>query len=172
MNQQAKRYIGYLEHRTNDLLWNYRANIGKGYCTIFAQIIQEKYRWRNFTGMPWCAIFVHAVCIETYGVSKAKLLLGKPHPGTKVLARRLKRAGRLMDKTYIPNSGDLIFLHNGNGNVSHCGIVDRVEKEMVISIEGNTNDPSGHFPLGQGGAVAICRRSLFDNAILFYGKIK
>jgi hypothetical protein len=168
---EAKRWIGYLEHNHNGLLWVYRANAGKGGYTVFAQIIADEYRWRNFQGMPWCATFVHAVFIAAYGKETARKMLGKPHPGTKVLARRMKRKGRLMGRDYTPKANDLIFLHNGDGQISHVGIVEKVEGNTVITIEGNTVDPSGYFPESSGGAVARRKRKLTDAAIVNYAKI-
>lgn len=169
----ASKWIGYLEHQSNDLLGVYDANIGKGYCTIFSAIIRHHYRWRNFTGVPWCAVFVHAVFLESCGKQKARELLGKPHPGTRVLARRMKRKGWLRDsRDYTPNPGDLIFCHNGDGRISHCGIVENFIDGMVITIEGNTLDSTGHFDPSQGGAVARRFRKLPDPSILYYASIK
>ena len=108
MRNVAKAWVGYLEHATNDLLGVFTANIGKGGYTIFSVIIQRYYRWRNFSGLAWCATFVHAVCLEAYGVDKARKLVGKPHPGTRVLARRLKRQGRLKGREYTPQPNDLV----------------------------------------------------------------
>lgn len=170
MIETAKKWIGYLEHQTNDLLGFYTENIGKGGCTIFSMIIARTYPKLNFSGLPWCATFVHAVFIEAYGKEKARELLGKPCPGTRVLARRFRRRGLLMDREYIPTAGDLIFLHNGDGRISHCGIVEKVEDGTVISIEGNTTDPTGHFEPHQGGAVAVRTRNLNDPAIVAWGK--
>ena len=172
MNNAARKYIGYLEHQSNDLLGIFTKNVGKGGCTIFAAMIQKHYRFRNFSGLPWCATFAHAVCIEAVGKKKARELLGKPHPGTRVLARRMRRKGRLMAVDYIPQPGDLIFLHNGDGRISHCGIVDRLEGDTVISIEGNTVDPSGTFPAEKGGAVAVRTRKKTHPAIVAYGRLE
>ena len=171
MIKTAKKWVGYLEHQTNEQLGYYTENIGKGGCTIFSIIIARHYRWRNFSGLPWCATFVHAVFIEAIGEKRARELLGKPWPGTRVLARRFKRSGRLMDKDYIPSPGDLIFLHNGDGRISHCGIVEKVEDGTVTSIEGNTVDPTGRFEPHRGGAVAVRSRKLTDPAIVAYGRI-
>lgn len=172
MNREARKWVGYLEHRTNDLLGIFTENVGKGYCTIFAALIQRHYRFRNLSGLPWCATFVHAVCIEAYGKDTARKLLGKPHPGTRVLARRLRRRGRLMGRDYTPRPGDLIFLHNGDGRISHCGIVDALEGDSVISIEGNAVDPSHRFPPDKGGAVAVCTRKKTHKAIVAYGRME
>lgn len=172
MNNEAKKWIGYLEHRSREGLGIYVANVGKGYCTVFSRIISRHYRWCQFDGVPWCAVFVHAVAIEAMGKEKARKLLGKPHPGTRVLARRMRRRGRLRDRDYIPNPGDLIFLTNGDGRISHCGIVDRMLCGMIFSIEGNTDDFTGHFEKGQGGAVAVRARWPDDPAIVNYASMK
>lgn len=167
----AQKYIGYLEHLSDDLLGIYQANIGKGYHTIFADLIRKHYRWRDFSGLPWCATFIHAVFIETYGKDRARELLGKPHPGTKVLARRMDNMGFLMGSQYLPESGDLVFFHNGDGDISHCGIVYSVLSDTLVSIEGNTTDSSGHFRPNEGGAVALRTRLLTDNSIVCYAQI-
>jgi len=164
----AQKYIGYLEHLDNDLLGVFTANSGKGGCTIFAYLINKSYRWRNFSGLPWCATFVHAVFIEALSKEKARKMLGKPHPGTRVLYRRLKRKDRLTD---TPKEGDLIFLTNGSGRVDHCGIVVYLERDMVITVEGNTVDPSGVFEKHEGGAVAQRVRELTDPKIICYGEV-
>jgi len=171
MRNVAKSWVGYLEHASPDLLGVFAANTGKGGHTIFSVIIQRYYRWRNFTGLAWCATFVHAVCLEAYGKEKARKLLGKPHPGTRVLARRMKRAGRYRGRDYTPRPNDIIFLQNGDGRISHCGIVDHVDGNIIVSVEGNTHDPTGRFIYGDGGAVAINRREADHRAIVAYGQI-
>ena len=166
--ETAQKYVGYLEHLDSDLLGLFRSNTGKGGCTIFAYLINRAYRWRNFSGLPWCATFVHAVFIEALGKKKARMLLGKPHPGTRVLYRRFKRRGKL---TRQPNEGDIIFLTNGSVEVNHCGIVVCVEDDRIITIEGNTTDPTGVFEKHEGGAVAQRVRRITDPAIICYGGI-
>ena len=171
MRNTAKAWIGYLEHASNELLGVYTGNAGKGGYTIFSTIIQKYYPWRNFSKLAWCTTFVHAVCLEAYGKDKAKKLLGKPHPGSRVLARRLKRWGRLKGRDYIPKPNDLIFLQNGDGRISHCGIVDHVEGDVVVSIEGNTHDPTGRLAYEDGGAVAVRHRELSHRAIMAFGQM-
>jgi hypothetical protein len=167
----ARKYVGYLEHATPELLGIYTANPGKGGYTIFPETISRYYRWRNFQGLPWCAVFVYAVYLEAIGKESEKLL-GKPHPGTRVLARRIKRKGLLRDKTYKPKPGDIIFLSNFNDKeIGHVGIVIGTDEEMVYSIEGNTIDPSGVFKREDGGAVSLRGRKFDDLAIVSYGEI-
>lgn len=167
----AKRYVGYLEHETADLLGVYRANPGKGGYTIFADKVSRHYRWRNFQGIPWCAVFVFAVYLEAVG-KEAEKLLGKPHPGTRVLARRFRRRKMLRDKTYHPKAGDIIFLSNfNNEEIGHVGIVVETDEKMVYSVEGNTIDPSGVFEREDGGAVALRGREFSNPAIVCYGEV-
>ena len=168
----AKQYLGYLEHETPDMIGVFRANPGKGGYTIFSEIISRFYRWRNFQGLPWCAVFVYAVYLEAMG-REAEKLLGKPHPGTKVMARRFKRRRRLRDKSYRPKEGDIIFLSNfGNQEIGHVGIVVGMDAQMVYSVEGNTIDTSGVFRREDGGAVALRGRLFDDMAIVCYGEIE
>ena len=167
----AKTWIGYLEHQSHDLLGVYRANVGKGGFTIFSEIISTHYRWRNFQAIPWCATFVHAVFLTALGKTGAAKVLGKPHPGTKVLMRRMRRKGRLRGVGYTPKANDIIFLHNGDGIVGHVGIVVGVVGDEVISVEGNTVDPTGHFPADAGGAVAMRTRQLTNPAIIGYADL-
>lgn len=171
MIETAKKWLGYLEHQTDDLLGVYTANVGKGGCTIFAAIITKYYRWRNFSELPWCAVFVHAVCLEAYGKEQARQMLGKPHPGTHVLVRRMRRKGWLRGRGYTPKPNDLVFLHNGDGKIGHVGIVECVDGDTITTIEGNTVDPSGHFQAHRGGAVARRSRILNDDAIVRYAMI-
>ena len=139
---------------------------GKGGFTIFAQIIGVNYRWRNFMGLPWCATFLHAVFIEALGKKEARELLGKPHPGTRVLWRRMKRKNRLTDE---PSAGCVVFLTNDR-KVDHCGIVISVNNDTITTVEGNTTDLSGVFEKHEGGAVAQRVRKLTDPAIICYGR--
>lgn len=170
--EEARRWLGYLEHKNNKLLGVYTANIGKGGCTAFAEMISNQ-GGRNLSGLPWCATFVHAVYGKALGASAARKLLGSPHPGTRKLARRMRRSGRFCGREYIPNPGDVIFLSpKRDGVISHCGIVEGVEGDAVTSIDGNTVDPAGHFPPEVGGAVARRTRQLADAVIVGYGALQ
>lgn len=169
MIDAAKKWVGYLEHKSNDRLGFYQGNVGKGGCTIFAMMIWRHYRQLNFSGLPWCAVFVHAVFIEALGKDKARSLLGKPQAGTRQLLRRFKRRGLLRA---VPKPGDVVFLTNGSGRVEHCGIVVAVDGDEVITVEGNTVDPSGIFQKHEGGAVAQRVRKWYDPAIVCYGGIE
>lgn len=171
IEREAASWIGYFEHASEVAIEVFNANIGKGGCTIFSDFIRRIYPWRNFMGLPWCTVFVHAVVIQSVGKDRAKRILGKPHPGSRVLARRIKRKGRLRGPDYLPQPGDLIFCHNGDGRISHCGIVEFIDGNEVVSIEGNTIDPAGRFQQHDGGVVARRRRQLADSSIVNYGYV-
>ena len=70
----------------------------------------------------------------------------------------------------MPN--DIVFLHNGDGKISHVGLVESIVGGTIVTIEGNTIDPSGYFPKSRGGAVARRSRKLTDNAIVNYAKLE
>lgn len=163
---EARRWLGYLEHRDGRLLGVYAANWGKGGYTVFAPMAGLPQ------GLPWCVTFVHAVCRAAWGPERAEEALGRPHPGSRKLARRMRRTGRWRGREYRPGPGDLIFLSPaGDGRVGHCGLVEAVEGNAVVSIDGNTVDPEGRFPPEAGGAVARRARPLDDPRIVGYGAL-
>lgn len=157
------RWVGYLEHKSPQLLGIPTANVGKGGYTIFAQMIWDTQHI-NLMGLPWCAVFVHAV------INRPDLL-GRAHPGTKVLYRRMRRRGFLRDKTYIPTLGDLVFCANDGQNIDHVGIVLSCDDDWVTSIDGNSVDPFKYFNEKQGGAVSVRRRWVTDKRIIAYAAI-
>lgn len=159
-------YIGYLEHASPALLGLPTENAGKGGYTIFAQMLG------CFQGMPWCAVFVHAMYREQFGREQAERMLGKPQAGVRQLARRMKLSGRWRGRDYTPKPWDIVFCSDRSDHrLTHCGIVERLEDRTVISIEGNTVDPSGVFQPEQGGAVARRCRETDDVRIIGYAAI-
>ena len=157
-------WLGYLEHATPCLLGVFDANVGKGGCTIFAQMIWDAQRV-NLMGLPWCATFVHAV------INRPDIL-GRAHPGCRVLQRRMKRKGLWRGREYRPRPGDIIFCSNKRTRrVDHVSIVARTDGDTVVSVDGNTVDPSGTFEPSQGGAVALRTRKRNDPVIVGYGAI-
>ena len=155
-------WLGYLEHATPERLWSFAANAGKGGCTIFAEMLLRE-QGVDLMGLPWCATFAHAVI-------RRPDVLGRVHPGCRVLWRRLRRKGLLRGPSWLPQAVDLIFCRNGR-RIDHVGIVESCEGETVTSIDGNTVDPSGCFEAKDGGAVARRTRQRTDPKIAGYGAI-
>lgn len=165
---EAARWIGYLEHKSAKFLGMYRSNVGKGGYTAFAENVRQKCK-RNLQGLPWCAVFVYSCFATAYGREWTKMHLGRPHAGTRVLARRMRRKRLWRGTDYTPVKGDIIFLANDGKHLDHCGIVAEVDSESVTSIDGNTVDDSGVFAEIEGGAVALRERALTDKRIIGYG---
>lgn len=158
---KAQDWLGYMEHATPERLWSFTENAGKGGCTIFAELVRQE-QGRDLQGLPWCATFVHAV------INRPDVL-GKAHPGCRMLQRRMKRRGLWRGREYTPQTGDIIFCANRRtGHADHVGIVEETNGETVISIDGNTVDPSGVFQKEQGGAVARRARCRQDPVIVGY----
>jgi hypothetical protein len=112
--------------------------------------------------LPWCTTFIHAVFDRPD-------VLGRAHPGSRVLYRRMRRKGLLRGRDYTPQKNDLVFLSTRtDGRVSHCGIVESADETQVTSIDGNTVDPTGFFEPAQGGAVARRVRKRTDPVIVCY----
>jgi len=164
--QDIEHWVGYLEHQTPDQLFAFRENVGKGFCTVFALMVQIA-QGINLQELPWCATFVHAV------INRPDIL-GKAHPGTRVLARRMKRKRLWRGRDYVPEPGDLIFCTNQpytRRRINHVGVVGTVSEAdgTIQSIDGNTHDPSGTFAWEDGGAVARRTRDKDDPHIIGYG---
>lgn len=113
-------------------------------------------RYSNGQNVPWCANFVSWAFREA----------GHPLPGNQVaigscdtMAAELRRAGRLYRKgEQTPQPGDVIFFGTP-GDLTHVGIVERVEGGRVYTIEGNS-----------GNRVAERSYSLDDARIVCYGR--
>lgn len=166
---KAEKYLGYLEHLDGRELGVFDANIGKGGCTIFADIVKAACG-RDLSRLPWCVTFVYAVFIEALGLERTKALLGSPQPGSRTLARRLRRKRLWRDRGYVPAPGDLVFCTNDGRRIQHVGIVIDCDGSSVTTIDGNTVDDSGHFAAHQGGAVARRSRPLDSPIIVGFGK--
>lgn len=158
----ASDFVGYLEHKSPDRLNEFTENVGKGGCTIFASMIMKSQKV-NLMHLPWCSTFVHAI------INRPDIL-GKAHPGCRVLVRRMKHKKLWVDTDYIPTVGDLVFYAN-NKRIDHVGIVEYCDGKMILSIEGNAIDDTGHFKSTEGGIVAKRIRSLTDPKIKGYAKI-
>lgn len=169
--EEARHWLGYLEHQNERLLGVYTANIGKGGYTIFADIVWQA-GGQNFQRLPWCAVFVYAIYLQALGWNETIQLLGYPCAGTRVLACRMHKTGQWRGREYIPEPGDIIFLSSTGKHIDHCGIVEHIDGDTVVCIDGNTVDPLKRFPPEQGGAVARRTRYLDDEHIFGFGEIQ
>ncbi|MGH1830164.1 lysozyme family protein [Enterococcus gilvus] len=93
------------------------------------------WEWYGFNGrVEWCAIFV------SYCAGQAKLSMERfAYCPTGISAFKAKN--QWLKKGNLPKSGNIIFFDWDGDSVSdHVGIVEKVENEVVYTIEGNSGD--------------------------------
>ena len=160
---QAAKWVGYLEKRSNAHLDDFTANAGSNNYTCFARDYRE-HTGGNYQGQPWCAMFVSEVFVQAFGLDTARMLLcGSLYHYCPTGAEQFKRAGCF---SRTPEPGAVIFFTNGK-RAYHTGIVTEVTATRVKTIEGNTSGASGVVENGGG----VCRKSYSQNnsKILGYG---
>lgn len=167
----AASQVGYLEKASNKDLDDFTKNAGKANYTKYARdldAIPNFYNGRK-QAAAWCDVFVDWCMVQAYGAETAKVLLCQPDKslgaGCKYSAQYYQKKGQFFANA--PQAGDQIFFIT-NGNVSHTGLVEKVEGAKVYTIEGNTSGSNGVIPNGGG----VCRKSYNQtNAKIFgYGR--
>ncbi len=123
---------------------------------------KQKYgKEYGVNGTAWCCQFVWW-CFKHANASSL-FYGGKKTAYCPTLMEYYKKQDRFVTGNY--RAGDIIFFDfNGNGSADHVGIVERVEKSKVHTIEGNTgvgNDANG----GQ-----VMRRTRTASVILGAGR--
>lgn len=118
----AKKYIGYLEKKSNDQLEHFTANSGFNNFTIFAKQYAEHTKI-NAQGQPWCDVFVDEIFIMALGIKRAKELLGDWSAYTPTSSNLLKAAAKFEVVDYTKAKfGDIIFFKNST-RICHTGII-------------------------------------------------
>lgn len=156
--------IGYLEKDSNSQLDSATANAGDGNYTKYARDFDQKYpNWYNGkkNGYAWCDMFVDWCFLTAFGYTEALRLLCQPEKsagaGCTYSLGYYKKKGQYHASD--PKPGDQIFFGASINNVSHTGIVEKVDRTKVYTIEGNTSNK-------------VARRvySLNDTSIVGYGR--
>ena len=100
---------------------------------------QKFWSWYGFQGrVEWCACFV-SWCADQSGLISSGEVLKFAYCPTGV--EWFKSQGRWQDRGYTPTPGTIIFFDwNHDGISDHVGIVEKCEKEVVYTIEGNSSD--------------------------------
>jgi CHAP domain. len=112
-------------------------------------------------------MFVDCCFAEAYGKEKAMELLGGYSAYTPTSARNFMKMGQW--HTEKPEPGDVIFFKN-NKRICHTGIVYKVSKTIIYTIEGNTS--AGKKIIPNGGAVCKKQYRLNNPDIAGYGRPK
>lgn len=167
----AEAEIGYLEKETNANLDSKTGNAGDENFTKYARDLHAAgYYQANKNGYEWCEVF-NDWCHWIASGKDAKLAqevicqTGLYGAGCIWSARCYRNAGRFFT---TPEVGDQIYFGNKAGDEYHTGIVYKVDKERVYTIEGNTSGASGVIANGGG----VCKKSYLLNyaKIVGYGR--
>lgn len=166
----ASNEVGYLEKKSNNSLDSKTANAGHGNYTKYARdldSIKDFYNGKK-NGYAWCDVFVDWCFVQVYGAEKAKQMLCQPNKsagaGCGFSMNYYKKQNQFHTS---PKKGDQIFFKQ-NGEVTHTGLVYKVDSSKVYTIEGNTSSSSG--VVANGGAVAKKSYNLNSNYIAGYGR--
>ena len=119
--------------------WTFRNEIydsGSANYTKYARDFDQKYpNWYNGkkNGYAWCDMFVDWCFLTAFGYEKALSLLCQPEKsagaGCTYSLGYFKNKGQLF--TSNPKPGDQIFFGTSQSDVSHTGIVEKVDSSKV-----------------------------------------
>lgn len=170
----ALNEVGYLEKASNKNLDDKTANAGKNNYTKYARDLDNIAGFYNGKkqGFAWCDVFVDWCFFKAFGVDNAKRLLCQPNKslgaGCKYSRNYYKNNGQHYTS---PQVGDQIFFYNSSkSDIAHTGIVYKVDKTYVYTVEGNTSSASG--VVANGGAVAKKKYKRTYSRIAGYGRPK
>jgi len=117
-------------------------------------------------GNPWCDMWCDWIFITAFGLKLAKEMIGGWSAYTPTSAQYYKDMNRWYGS---PQIGDQIFFKNDK-RICHTGIVYKVDRDHVYTIEGNTSANVGLVP--NGGCVAKKSYALTYTRIAGYGRPK
>lgn len=163
----AKSEVGYKEKLTSDVsqFYDKTANAGLGNYTKYTHEFDNKYPTFyscKLNPADWCDIFVDWCFVTALGEADAREVLCQPlrsgGAGCAASANYYKEKGRFKEKGTRPKQGYQIFFSRGSGYY-HTGLVWKVDRDYVYTIEGNTDY----------GEVAYKTYALGDSKIGGYG---
>lgn len=107
-------------------------------------------------GFSWCMAFVYWCHMKAADAMGVKVLMAKTGG---VLDQWAKRKEQYRVLTPMP--GDVFIMDFGKGT-GHTGIVEKVEDDVIHTVEGNSND------MGSREGYEVCRRTRSRAKILGY----
>lgn len=164
----AKAEIGYLEKKSNKDLDHKTKNAGSANYTKYGRDMHKLYPKVMDFPAAWCDAFVDWCFQVAYGVSNAKKLLAGNFDDYTVFSANLYKNKKAWYNT--PKVGDQVFFTNASGGICHTGLVYKVDKSYVYTIEGNTSGASG--VIANGGGVCKKKYALTYSRIAGYGRPK
>ena len=166
---------GYLEkskqayNKNHKVLDSKEEGAGSDNYTKYGRDMHKLYPAVMDFAAAWCDCFVDWCFYKAYGMANAKALLGGDFDD---YTRNSAQLYKNMDAwhTSNPRIGDQIFFKNKLGYIVHTGLVYKVAKGYVYTIEGNTSSAQG--VVANGGCVRRKSYSLLYNRIAGYGRPK
>lgn len=168
----ATAEVGYLEKKSNSQLDSMTGNAGSNNYTKYARdLANAGYYQASKQGHAWCDVWVDW-CHWIASGKDSKLAqnviyqTGPYGAGCTYSLRYYKAANRFV--TTNPQPGDQIFFGTSQNNVTHTGIVYKVDNSKVYTIEGNTSSAAG--VVANGGGVFKKSYALNYSKIVGYGR--
>ena len=158
----ARQEVGYREKNSGTGLDDPAANAGAGNYTKYARDLDRIPNFYNGPkqGFAWCDVFYDWLLVKAFGPELGKKLLCQPSgsagAGCAFSLSYYQQHGQYHQR---PEPGDQIFFTYAQGEISHTGIVEKVDGGTVTTIEGNTSDSVGRRSY-----------SLGDSRIAGYGR--
>ena len=171
----AKAEVGYLEKASNAQLDDKTANAGSANYTKYARDLYNAgyYGGKNKNGYAWCDMFVDwcfymAAGKDAVHAQAVECQTGEYGAGCTFSSRYYGYQNRFYKSG--PKVGDQIFFGTAD-NVTHTGLVYKVDSSCVYTIEGNTG-AGNDVVIANGGAVAYKSYLLTNSKIYGYGRPK
>lgn len=108
--------------------------------------------WYGLDGQPWCMMFIQWV----FRQAKAEHLLPMKTASCTALMQAAKIAGQWVMDGFRPGDVVLYDFSGKRQQPQHCGLLEAVQDEFVVTIEGNT----GVGNEANGGAVMRRKRNV------------
>lgn len=162
----ATNEVGYSEKASNSNLDSKTGNAGYNNYTKYSRDLVDEIGSPYAQGVYWCDIFVDWCFMKAYGLKQAKKLLYGWSAYCPTSAQYFKNQGRYFRTN--PKIGDQIFFLDSVNELGHTGIVYKVSKTYVYTIEGNTSPQSG--VVDNGGEVCKKKYPLSSSKIDGYGR--
>ena len=161
----ANAEVGYLEKSKKayqedpTVLYDKTRGAGQDNYTKYAKEMDSLNIYNGIKqGYPWCDVWIDWIFMQSVGLDRARELLIGWSAGCTQDWNWLKNAGRIVNE---PQRGDLIFFRD----LSHIGIIEKVENNKIYTIEGNTSNAAELIM--NGGEVA---KKVYDrNSLAIFG---
>lgn len=153
--ETAEAEDGYLEKATNAELDSKTDNAGRNNYTKYAR---DLAKWGTYQspkqGLPWCDMFVDWCFITAFGFDLGMKLTCQPKGGYGAGCTEsynyYKAAGQTVSIADVQECDQIFF--GKPGNMTHTGVVYKVDSAKIYTIEGNTGSGSNTV-IANGGGV-------------------